>query len=72
MAITHADLENWFTYHALTPEQVDADQILRDAAHVFALAVLAYTPPCADQTTALRKIREAVMTANAAIACGGR
>jgi hypothetical protein len=34
--------------------------------------IVALTPPSADQTAAIRKVREAVFTANAAIACGGR
>ena len=35
----------------------------------FAETVLVCAPPSADQSAAIRKIREAVMTANAAIAC---
>ena len=72
MPITNDDLDNWFTYHAPSTEQQYAYRIIRDSARVFALAVLAYTPSSADQTTAIRKIREAVMTANAAIACRGK
>ncbi|MGQ0816371.1 MAG: hypothetical protein ACT4O1_18230 [Gemmatimonadota bacterium] len=33
--------------------------------------ILDCTPIGADQAAAVRKVREAVMTANAAIACGG-
>ena len=62
--ITDEQIQNWFTYHA--PNGLE--QI---AAHEFALTILANTPSSADQTTAIRKIREAVMMANAAIACGG-
>ena len=40
-----------------------------DAAKVFASVLLANTPPSADQTAAIRKVREAVMTANQGIAC---
>jgi len=36
-----------------------------------ALVILEHTPPSADQSAAIRKVREAVMTANASIACGG-
>jgi hypothetical protein len=68
--ITVDDVENWFTYHPPKREQVDHYEILRDAARVFALAILAHTPDGPDQTAAIRKVREAVMTANAAIACG--
>jgi hypothetical protein len=34
--------------------------------------IVAQTPESADQSVAVRKVREAVMAANAAIACGGR
>jgi len=37
----------------------------------FAHVIMEHTPVCADQTAAIRKIREAVMTANAAIALHG-
>lgn len=67
--ITHADLENWFTYHAPVGDQVDAYRKIREAGLVFAAALVDLTPPSADQTAAIRKVREAVMTANAAIAC---
>ena len=72
MAITLDDLAHWFTYHAPTEPQIKSYQVIRDAGLEFAAAVLDHTPPSADQTAAIRKIREAVMTANAAIACGGR
>lgn len=66
-------LHNWFSYHAPTgPEQLAQYQSIRDAGHVFALTIVQNAPPSADRTAAIRKIREAVMTANAAIACGGR
>ena len=65
-------IENWFTYHAPTPEQVECYNNLREAAKTFAYAIIANTPPSADQTAALRLLRESVMTANAAIACGGK
>jgi len=42
---------------------------IREAALQFAKVLLANSPACADQTAAIRKVREAVMTANAAIAC---
>ena len=42
---------------------------LRDAARSFAQVVRDETPAGADQTAAIRKLRECVMTANAAIAC---
>jgi hypothetical protein len=70
--MTFEDLENWFTYHPPTAEDVPKFEYLRAAAHEFAKVILMNTPPSADQTAAIRKVREAVMTANAAIACGGK
>jgi hypothetical protein len=68
--ITKEDLENWFTYHAPPDEATKAKYIkLRDGAHEFAKLILECCPPCADQSAAIRKVREAVMTCNAAIAC---
>jgi DNA polymerase III alpha subunit (gram-positive type) len=71
MPITNANLENWFVYHSPTNEQLPKFRAIRDAAKHFAQVVIENTQPSADQTDAVRKIREAVMTANASIACGG-
>lgn len=67
-----AMIENWFTYHRPTEDQIPLYESLRDGAKAFACVVMNCVPACADRTVALRKIREAVMTANAAIACGGK
>lgn len=66
--IDDAQLRTWFTYHPPTGDQPTRYNAIRDAAYEFAKAVREHTPPGADQTAAMRKIREAVMTANAAIA----
>jgi hypothetical protein len=66
------DLENWFRYHAPTEGQPERYEQIRAAGKAFAETIVRLTPPSADQTAAVRKIREAVYTANAAIACGGR
>ncbi len=71
MPLGKDEIENWFSYHAPTTAQVE-DSELRSAAKAFAYTVLALTPPSADQTVAIRHIRDAMMTANAAIACGGK
>lgn len=65
-------LINWFAYHPPQPEDIPKYNAIREAALDFAKVIEKNTPPSADQTAALRKIREAVMTANAAIACGGK
>lgn len=69
--ITNANLENWFTYHSPTPEQLPKYLAIREAARKFADVIVENTPPCADQTVAVRKIREATMVANQSIACNG-
>lgn len=62
-------LEEMFTYHApKNPAQLQRYKLVRDKGLEFAQAICAATPVCADQTAAIRKVREAVMTANAAIA----
>lgn len=62
MPITRENLDNWFTYHAPTPDDAVAYEKLRSSAKEFANAILELTPPSADQTAAMRKVREAVMT----------
>lgn len=65
-----ADLDNWFTHHVPFGDQADRYVLIRAAAKAFAKEILAFTPPGPDQTTAIRTVREAMMWANAAIACG--
>lgn len=72
MPIDAAALDNWFTYHRPTEGQPEKYEAIRSAGRAMAQAIIDNTPPSADQTTAIRKIREAVMTANAAIACDGK
>lgn len=62
------DLDHIFKYHAPTPEQLPKYEAIRTAAKVFAKVITDNTPPSADQTAAIRLLREAVMTANASIA----
>jgi hypothetical protein len=65
-------LREIFTYHAPTPDQLPKYQAIRDAGLAFALVVHANTPAGPDRTTAIRCIRESVMTANAAVALNGQ
>ena len=62
-------LEALFTYHRPTEGQQIRYVELREAAKDFARVVLKSCPGCADRTAAIRHIREAVLVANAAIAC---
>ena len=69
--MTEEGLNKWFTYHAPRPDQTVRYERIRSVAKMFAQTIIENTPQCADQTAAIRKVREAVMTANAAIACEG-
>jgi len=60
-------IDNQFTYHAPTEEQQKALFQIREAAKGLAHTIDQIVPDCADKSAALRKLREAVMTANAAI-----
>jgi hypothetical protein len=60
--------DNWFVYHAPNAEQIPKYNELREAAKTFAETIMRLTPNCADQSAAIRYVRNAVMTANAAIA----
>lgn len=64
----HEALEELFTYHPPTEAQKLAYGSIRDSAKELARSILANCPPGPDRTAALRKVREAVMTANAGIA----
>ena len=62
-------VHNWFTYHQPHGDQVQRYALLRDEARELAFLICKIVPPGADRATAIRKLRECVMTANAAIAC---
>lgn len=72
VAIDQAKLDHWFADHERFPEQTILYDTIRTAGQQFAQAILDHTPPCADQSDAIRKVREACFMAFAAIACGGR
>jgi hypothetical protein len=62
------DLDKIFHIHPMEPADSLKLVKIREAAIAFARVVLANTPECDDQNEAVRKIREAVWTANAAVA----
>ena len=72
MAIDQAKLDIWFQYHRVKAEQRASFQEIRNAAKHFAQVVLEQTPQCADQSDAVRKIREAMLIAHSSISCSGR
>jgi hypothetical protein len=64
-------INEMFTYHAPDPNQKIKYQNIREKAKEFARVIYENTPACADQSAAIRLVREAVMTANASIALKG-
>jgi len=70
--ITAEMMLHWFTYHQPKHGDIPKYEAIREAGRVFATAIVQNTPPCADQTVAVRRVREAIMIANAAISCEGR
>jgi len=60
-----------FTYHPPDDDQRIAYATIREKAKELARVIYDNTPACADQSAAIRHLREAVMTANAAIALKG-
>lgn len=72
MPVTKANVDDVFTYHAPDDNQRAQLETVRESAKALAHVILACTPLCADQQAALRLLREAVMTANAAIALRGQ
>lgn len=68
--IEYTDIDHWFTHHPPRNDaEIEAYKRIRAAGKEFAKTVLDFTPTCADQTVAIRAIRESVMWANVAIAC---
>ena len=63
------DIENSFTYHAPTPEQVELYRQLRDQGKQLALLINKLCPNSPEATIAIRRVEEAIMWANKAIAC---
>lgn len=65
------DLKKWFSYHPPTKDgtQIERYERIRRAGWQFAQEIYTMTCVCEEKEIAMRKIREAVMWANAAIAC---
>lgn len=66
--MTKEEIDHTFSYHAPKGDQPERYERIRAKAKELAEVIVESTPKCADQTAAIRKVREAVMTANAAIA----
>jgi hypothetical protein len=65
------DWHDIVSYHAPSPEGLEAIQKIRDATENLIRTIAENTPRCADQSAAIRKAREAMMTANAAVVLDG-
>jgi hypothetical protein len=61
-------IEELFTYHAPTGKEPELYSRIRAAAKVLARVIDECCPAGPDRSAAVRKVREAVMTANASIA----
>lgn len=72
MPVGKQNVDDVFTHHAPGPGDPERYQAIRDGAKALAVTIIDNTPQCADQQAALRHLREAVMTANAAIALKGQ
>jgi len=66
------NIDHVFDYHPPeTPDVAARYMAIRAAAKSLAHVIVQNTPASADQSASLRHLREAIMTANAAIALNG-
>ena len=68
MPITPEELENRFTYHRPKDDQPAKYEAIRGQAKALAELIVDLTPESREQSTALTKLEEVSMWANAAIA----
>jgi hypothetical protein len=71
MPVTLENLHDVITYARPDANAVARITAVREASENLARAILLNTPACADQQAAIRHVREALMTANAAIVLKG-
>ena len=72
MPVMFGDIDYVFDSHPPETEaQIEGYRAIRAAGKALAETILNHSPICADQTAAVRHVRDAVMTANAAIALKG-
>jgi hypothetical protein len=62
-------IEHVFKYHPPSREQLSKYEAIRQAGKNLATVISSVTPFGEEQSAAILKVREAVMMANAAIAC---
>lgn len=56
-----------FDHHAPNADQINRIQVIRSAAKAFVTRIWDNCPDSADRTVAIRKVHEAMMTANKSI-----
>lgn len=71
MPYTESEIDNIFSYHKPSIEQVPKYEAIRSAARTFAKVIIANTNSSAEQTLAIRKLEEVVMRANQCVALRG-
>jgi hypothetical protein len=67
--VTEEKIHNWFMYHAPKGDQAGRYEDIRTVGRELARAMLQHCPESPERTTAINKVREAIMWANASIAC---
>lgn len=67
--VSDEQLDNWFKHHPPTGDAIAAHEEIRHASRELAAVFQRVIPECPDKTVALRAVREAMMAANAAVAC---
>jgi hypothetical protein len=70
--VLQEQLENWFQYHAPSSDPLPRYVAIRAAGLALAQVINDSMPDCADKSAAIRMVREAVITANARMAGGGK
>lgn len=71
MPVTLDNVHDVIKHHTPTQNGIDKITLIREASEDLIAAILANTRACADQQAAIRHVREAMMTANAAIVLDG-
>ena len=70
MESDEARIENVFSFHPAADQSVaQRHEHVREALKLTAVALVALVPECQERDVALDKLREAMMWANAGIAC---
>lgn len=66
---TIADLDRWFVLRRPGPDDAADLDAIRSAGKAFARLILERTPGCADQSAAVRHVRQATQWAESAVVC---